>query len=130
MYFKPVEYEDLINRLFYLLELDVSSLSGLGGHDLESTRTNDVSLYQLRSFSFCRAQRIASERLHRLDELKAVIDQISSEDGIKSYINLREEIVSSHSIELPKEKIKDISKQDKQEHNRRASQGLMNFVKG
>lgn len=97
--------------------------------DLETVRTNDYTAYQLRSFAFCRAQTIANRRLHRLDEFKAVTDQISSKEGLKSYQDLREEIIESHAIQADKEDVKELSKKDKIEHNKQAAQSIIQAVK-
>lgn len=107
------------------MDLDDSILYNSDNKDLESERTNDYTAYQLRSYAFCRAQRIANERLHRLDEFKAVIDQISSEEGLEQYNKLRQEIIGTHAIESDSDKAKQMKKEEKLKHNRKAAQSIM-----
>lgn len=118
----------MLIRLFYILDIDYSVLYSSNQFDnLESERPNDYTAYQIRSFAFAQAESIARRRLHRMDELKAVSDQVMSEDGYKNYKKLRKEIVGSHAIKDTSKS--GISKDKKLAHNKKAAKSLINMDK-
>jgi hypothetical protein len=86
-------------------------------------------MYEVRSFSFANAQMIANERIRRLDELKSVIDQaLDGKKFFENYMDLREEIIDSHSIEDRSAKAKSITKEEMKKHNKQAFFAMRNFL--
>lgn len=97
---------------------------------MESDLITDYTMYQIRSFAYCSAERTASHRLHRLDELKSVIDQIFDSKGFDRYVKLKEEIVDSYSIEEGVTADKSSNKKELSKHNKEAFQSLAQFIRG
>lgn len=93
----------------------------------EEELPSDYLFDHIRSFSFAKAQKNANERLHRIDEIKAVLDQAVSKEAFKDYKSLKEDILGSYLEEADVPNSPEAIK-EKKKHNRKAGLAISNFL--
>lgn len=116
--------------LYYNLDLDVVNLykKSLDGYPVDCELETDYTVSQISGFAYCRAERIAVDRLHRLDEFKALIDQFLDSKYFENYVQLREEIVGSYSVEMNNEVSAKISKEEMIKQNKSVATAMSTFL--
>lgn len=111
--------------MFYNLDIDVRDIYvEHDGGDVEAGRQNDYTIAQVRSFAFCKAEQIAINRLNRLDEFRAILNDLYGSEKTNELKKLKEEINGSHLIE---EKAKKLTKEEMMAHNRKAVASFKEF---